>query len=445
MPKIVKIYLVDHPQVKRMLISKLQLQLKRGVYEKIDENAITRLLYFDKEIILEKSIIADPAYIALKKIENAIGVQYYNAFEPGYSGAVRFDGLAKKAKLTGKMVYRCDLMTADWDTDQVYSFDVQEADTVRFALKQWICNNMTATYTRCLQDYGVDLRYDPEIFPLLAAIAKQQDAQSVINMSEWGNTTPKPYSYLELFCALDGQISQADLTEILFDFYAAGVISWPMAVGDGLMESMAERILQLDSLTGTPWQKQALQYQYRDLPPYIWKNTDTQCGIWVLNVPGFNALYAEIQNEKQKLVLDTLIRRQLSLYVPDPAQVVNMGTDIQTQKLHTADSLVRLLRIYAAGSQEEITSIMGKLSACRYVIREGKGYKIREIDKSMLQYLPQPLHNMDIYSRIYQAIQKVIDGKITEGIYKETVDCVMQQDIVKMEKSLSGRRTVNEV
>ena len=118
---------------------------------------------------------------------------------------------------------------------------------------------------------------------------------------------------------------------------------------------------------------------------------------------------------------------------------------MQTQRLHTADSLVRLLRIYAAGNQEEITSIMEKLSVCRYVIREGKGYKIREIDKSMLQYLPQPLHSMDIYSRIYQAIQKVIDGKITEGIYKETVDCVMQQDIVKMEKSLSGRRTVNEV
>lgn len=55
MPKIVKIYLVDHPQVKRMLINQLQLQLKRGVYEKIDENAITRLLYFDKETILEKS------------------------------------------------------------------------------------------------------------------------------------------------------------------------------------------------------------------------------------------------------------------------------------------------------------------------------------------------------------------------------------------------------
>ncbi len=37
MPKIVKIYLVDHPQVKRMLINQLQLQLKRGIYEKIDE------------------------------------------------------------------------------------------------------------------------------------------------------------------------------------------------------------------------------------------------------------------------------------------------------------------------------------------------------------------------------------------------------------------------
>ena len=59
------------------------------------------------------------------------------------------------------------------------------------------------------------------------------------------------------------------------------------------------------------------------------------------------------------------------------------------QKLHTADSLVRLLRIYAAGNQEEITGIMGKLSACRYVIREGKGYRIREIDKSVLQNLPQ--------------------------------------------------------
>ena len=200
MPKIVKIYLVDHPQVKRMLINQLQLQLKRGIYEKIDENAITRLLYFDKETILEKSIIADPAYIALKKIENAIGVQYYNAFEPGHNGAVRFDGLAKRAKLAGKMVYRCDLMTAEYDTDQVYSFDVQEADVVRFALKQWTCKNMAATYTRWLQDHGVDFRYDPEIFPLLAAIAKQQDAQSVVNMSEWGNATPKPYSYLELFC-----------------------------------------------------------------------------------------------------------------------------------------------------------------------------------------------------------------------------------------------------
>ena len=294
MPKIVKIYLVDHPQVKRMLINQLQLQLKRGIYEKIDENAITRLLYFDKETILEKSIIADPAYIALKKIENAIGVQYYNAFEPGHNGAVRFDGLAKRAKLAGKMVYRCDLMTAEYDTDQVYSFDVQEADVVRFALKQWTCKNMAATYTRWLQDHGVDFRYDPEIFPLLAAIAKQQDAQSVVNMSEWGNATPKPYSYLELFCELDGQISQADLTEILFDFYAAGVISWPMAAGDGLIESMAERILQLDSLTGTSWQKQALQYQYRDLPPYGWKNPDTQCGIWVLNVLGFDDLYAEI-------------------------------------------------------------------------------------------------------------------------------------------------------
>ena len=144
-------------------------------------------------------------------------------------------------------------------------------------------------------------------------------------------------------------------------------------------------------------------------------------------------------------MLDTLIRRQLSLYVPESAQAANMGTDIQMQKLHTADSLVRLLRIYAAGNQEEITGIMGKLSACRYVIREGKGYRIREIDKSVLQNLPQPLHSMDIYSRIYQAIQKVIDGKITEGIYKEAVDCAIQQAIVKMEKNLSERRTVNEV
>ena len=109
-----------------------------------------------------------------------------------------------------------------YEMDQVYSFDVQEADVVRFALKQWTCKNMAATYTRWLQDHGVDFRYDPEIFPLLAAIAKQQDAQSVVNMSEWGNATPKPYSYLELFCELDGQISQADLTEILFDFMLQG-------------------------------------------------------------------------------------------------------------------------------------------------------------------------------------------------------------------------------
>ncbi|MCI5688067.1 MAG: hypothetical protein MR303_06230 [Emergencia sp.] len=440
MPRIIKMYLTDHHQVKRILSTKLQLQLRHGIYEKVDEKAITRLLYFDRETILDKSIVTDPSYIALKKIENVIGVQYYNAFEPSPSGAVRFEVLAKKARLTEKMVYRCDLMTVDFDTDQVYSFDVQETDAVHFTLQQWTCNNMAATYTRCLQDLGVDLRYDPEIFPLIAAIEKQQDLQSAVSSPESKKTVHRPYSYLELFCALDGQISPTDLSEILFDFYAAGIVSWPMAMGDGIIGSMADLILQLDNLAGTPWQKQALQYQYRDLPSRIWKSMESQCGIWVLNVPEFGILYSEIQNKKQKLVLDTLIRRQLSLYIPESASAENMDPDMQIQRLHTADSLVRLLKIYAAGNQEETTNIMGKLSICRYVLKEGKGYKIREIDKVMLQYLPEHLYSMDLYSRIHHAIQEVADGKVSEGAYKEAVDRAIRQDIAEIEKQISERR-----
>ncbi len=102
MPKIVKIYLVDHPQVKRMLINQLQLQLKRGVYEKIDENAITRLLYFDKETILEKSIIADPAYIALKKLKMLSACSIITHLNQGIMVLYALMGLPRGQNLQGK-------------------------------------------------------------------------------------------------------------------------------------------------------------------------------------------------------------------------------------------------------------------------------------------------------------------------------------------------------
>ena len=256
--KVIELYLTDNFYVKKLLQGKLSLQLKNGIYGKFDDNGVTRLLYFPAEEIAAGKRAKDPAYECLKKCDKSVAAIYYNAFEPGCAGTVRWHILSGQMGLGTKDVRRCDMLTADFasgSADSIKTTDnMSDAEAAETELLQWTCQLMTSIYSSRAAAGDVDLSYDPRTFPLLAAIAAQQEAGEKAVASQRQTRPCQPYSYLDLFCELDGQLSMTDLTEILFDFYSAGLLSWPMAPGRCAAAELMDKILTPEGLKDTPYQ-----------------------------------------------------------------------------------------------------------------------------------------------------------------------------------------------
>lgn len=439
--KVIELYLTDNFYVKKLLQGKLSLQLKNGIYGKFDDNGVTRLLYFPAEEIAAGKRAKDPAYECLKKCDKSVAAIYYNAFEPGRAGAVRWQILSGQMGLGTKDVRRCDMLTADFANGSAdfikITDDMSDAEAAETELLQWTCQLMTSIYSGRAAEDGVDLSYDPRTFPLLEAIAAQQETGKQAVASQRQTRPCQPYSYLDLFCELDGQLSMTDLTEILFEFYSAGLLSWPLATGRSAMASLADKVLTPEGLRDTPYQQAAAPYRYRSLPEKLYQSRKESCGLWLLDDYDFAGAYESL-GDKQRLVMDTLIKRQLALFAPETANAVDDAATPESQVLHTASSLVRLLQVHAAGSQEDITEIMRCLSACRYINRQGSGYVLREDDRRMLSYLPEHLLSMDLYSRMRDAAREAVRCGKGAGVYKEAAEKAILQDAAEIERRIGG-------
>lgn len=443
--KIIKLYLTDNFYVKKLLQAKLDLQPKGGVYGKIDDKEVTRLLYLSEDTILQGKRSKSPAYECLEKCDKSAATVYYNAFEPGHAGAVRWHILSQQMGLGNKEVCRCALLSADFTDSSITasSDSIADADVKKMELLQWTCKLMASAYSNCAAEEGVDMPYDPHTFPLLAAITAQQGAGNQAAVNPKQPQCGKPYSYLDLFCQLDGQLSMLDLTEILFEFYGAGLLSWPLASGRNAAVELADRLLTPDSLLDTPYEQAAAPYRYRSLPERLYQSTKESCGLWLLDDYDFAETYESLGN-KQRLVMDALIKRQLALFAPETTGSVDDAAAAESQGLHTVSSLVRLLQVHAAGSQEDIIKIMGLLSVCRHVDRQGSGYLMRKDDQKMLSYLPEHLLSLNLYSRMREAVSEAVRKDKGTGAYKEAVEKAIMADAAEIRRRIKeGKKVKN--
>lgn len=450
--KILKVYLTDNYYIKKLLIGRLGLEPKNGIYGGIDESGITRLLYFPENTILSGKKGSSAAYECLEKCDKSTVCVYYNAFEPGRGGALRWHALSQRTGLGNKDVRRCDLLTADFaDRDALpmtTDDSVTDADAAEAELLIWTWQLMAAAYSGAAKEKGVELAYDPLIFPLLSEIAAGDAVAEEDAAVGKGKGRPAlPYSYLDLFCELDGQVSMTDLTEILFDFYGGGLLSWPMATGRCAALELEEYLLTPASLFDTPYGQAAMPYRYRSLPGRLYQGERGTCGLWLLDDGDFAETYGSL-GEKQRLVIDALIKRQLALFAPETAgdspDTAGIAAGGKGGNLHTASSLVRLLQIHAAGSQEDIMEVMTRLSSCRYVCRRGGGYLIRKDDQRLLQYLPEDLHSMDLYSRMRNASRKAVKIGKKAGAYKEAAEKAVMKNAVKIQERIDAAMQAEE-
>lgn len=444
MPKFLNLYLTDNYHVKKLLQGKLGLEPKHGIYGKITETGVTRLLYFPAAEFMSGRWRKSAAYEYLEKCDESAVVVHYNAFEPSRAGAIRWHMLSRQMDLAQKYVHRCELLIADFASGKGEKFslsasseEVTEADVSEAELLSWACQMMAGAYSDAAAGKGIDLAYDPLIFPLLAEIARKSAGQQSSTVKK--QTPGRPYNYLDLLCALDGKISGTDLTEILFDFYDGGLLTWPLATGRSAVKALKERLLMPASLLETPYEEAAMPYRYRSLPTRLYQRKGEAAGLWLLDHGDFAEVYENL-GARQRLVMDMLIKRQLSLFASEPIDEEHPAAQAAEGKetWHTTDSIVRLLQIYAAGSQEDIMEIMRRLALCRYAGRKDGAYLMREDDQKKLSYLPEHLLSMDLYSQMRRQVKEAVRGGKDIGRYKEMTEKAVLEDIAKMEQQIDA-------
>ncbi len=284
---------------------------------------------------------------------------------------------------------------------------------------------------------------------------------------------PLPFSYLELIEAADNAgIPVLSALEMMEHFYESGLITYPKTSEQNLRPEIIEKMLLPMHMQLDVYKEYAEKVKYRQLPKEMIKEADTAGGIVLLQNEKLADRY---ENPDEKPLLDLLIRRQLNLFSA-PAKEEELiitikaaGEFFQTKvtcliesgwkeiaegempcgealyigqevilkeveqrivipELHTVSSLIRLLKIYAAGTDLEIAEIIESLEKNPLIDKIGRFYLLKQDGIELISRIPQKMKDMDEINKAYRYVkQKVEIERMEKAAYRNWVNDVVQE------------------
>lgn len=540
--KQIELYITDNAYIAKGIRNKfdLSLNVSEGVWEKVKERTYTALMEINPKS-LYSTRRTDQPYIAYLERYRESQVRYYNAFEPTQAGCNRFAVLCRQTRLEPENFFRLVTETSDFRPGSCGT-ELSDVHVDEETLLRWAEQSMDEAYTECFRKNGYELHYSCRLFPIFTEIKKKMDEDAeCMNKSErrlrvtfrlenadvltylsdsearsiFDNSAnikkltgdlkgykgkvvraetrqmminpPMPYSYLDFLQEVvtngDG-ISLTDATEILYNLYLCGLITFPRTPSRTISPDMVHKIMTPESLQGlTGYEEAITEVRYNDIPDHLLKNSPNAGAILLLDYRNgdFLRLYEEVGNKKEKAILDMLIRRQLCIYAepcteercrvtikagknyfsgeytniiePGWEKIIigeqkdstpfwlKEGQDLEIVEieevkeaetiLHDIFSIIRLLKLHSVGNIEDITETVEALYRSVYISRaEGRYLTLRETE--MLKIVPPQLRSMESYCNVIESIRnrkstnkvkKEISGMIQENMKQIDLFC----------------------
>ena len=535
-----KLYVTDSPVIQKMIEREggewVSIQGISTYRERNDKKSSAVKPLPDRMILLKPEQIIDGSFLSVfesvieeEKRRNALLI---NAFSPSEKGSILFQlflqysgfeesGLCKRNRYFGE---------AD---GRERSINLSEKKRAAEAMKIWLWTKRTVNseVTKILDQSGFAVDYDLFQIPLCAEIenrrkeitdfvcgtqsqlsAKGRIGDTVLTLQLCDETgkilqapeyemkglegsvhtgkviretrtertfmPPQPYDFLSLLQDLETEVIRpADAEEYLMKMYAEGFTNYPLSGERKVNQALLGRMAKKQDLSFFSGRKKEWNPLTTDIDC---EKKETAGGIVMLHHPNLEDLYDQAV-DKEKPVLDLLIRRQLAI-LSQPAKIEVVDILIEAEgyhftgkierlakggwrsdsygeleqdtelyldrevslsafevvnepmpKLYTVSSLITFLRIHAIDNDciFDILHSIGLPQPGYIGYYDGK-YLLRRADRERIEKLPDCIKSLSLATDLLAEVQRVRNGKIGAEQYMEMV----KKSLAKIEEEI---------